>query len=93
MLENIVATCGVKVPINRIDPSKYLFGTKVISAQIINGVLMVRVGGGFMTIEEFFNKHSNKEILNLRLKMTKERKKLPKITQELLEKHKIKKFL
>ena len=48
----------VNVPINRIDPSKYLFGTKVISAQIINGVLMIRVGGGFMGIEEFVDKHS-----------------------------------
>ena len=47
----------VNVPINRIDPSKYLFGTKVISAQIINGVLMIRVGGGFMSIEEFVDKH------------------------------------
>ena len=93
MLEDFVLTHKVKVPINRIDPSKYLFGTKVISAQIINGVLMVRVGGGFMNIEEFIEKHTGKEILNLRLKMTKERKKLPKVTQELLDKHKIKKFI
>ena len=46
-----------------------------------------------MGIEEFVDKHSQKEILLLKLKMTKERKKLPKITQELLEKHKIKKFI
>ncbi len=83
----------MKVPINRIDQSKYLFGTKVISAQIINGVLMVRVGGGFMSIEEFVDKHMNKEILSLKLKMAKERKKLPKVTQELVEKHKLKKFI
>ncbi len=93
MLEDFVKKHSVNVPINRIDQSKYLFGTKVISAQIINGVLMVRVGGGFMNIEEFVDKHSNKEILALKLKMTKERKKLPKVTQELLEKHKIKKFI
>lgn len=81
------------VPINRIDPSKYLFGTKVISAHIINGVLMFRVGGGFMDIDEFVHKHSQKEILLLKLKMTKERKKLKRITHELLEKHKVKKFI
>lgn len=46
-----------------------------------------------MSIEEFVDKHQSKEILNLRLKMVKERKKLPKITQELIEKHKIKKFI
>ena len=54
---------------------------------------MVRVGGGFMTMEEFIDKHSEKEIFSLKLKMAKEKKKLPKITQELLEKHKIKKFI
>ena len=80
MLEDFIQKNSVKVPINRIDPSKYLFGTKVISAQIINGVLMVRVGGGFMNIEEFVEKHSTKEILSLKLKMNKERKKLPKVT-------------
>ena len=93
LLEKYVESHLVNVPINRIDPSKYLFGTKVISAQIINGVLMIRVGGGFMGIEEFVDKHSKKEILSLKLLMAKERKKLPKITQELLEKHKIKKFI
>ena len=41
---------------------------------------MVRVGGGFMNIEEFVGKHSSKEILSLRLKMVKDRKKLPKVT-------------
>ena len=41
---------------------------------------MIRVGGGFMGIEEFVDKHSQKEILALKLKMAKERKKLPKIT-------------
>ena len=44
-------------------------------------------------MEEFIDKHSEKEIFSLKLKMAKEKKKLPKITQELLEKHKIKKFI
>ncbi len=45
---------------------------------------MVRVGGGFMTIEEFIDKHSAKEIMNLKLRMAKEKKTLPKVTQTLL---------
>jgi hypothetical protein len=32
MLEQFISSHGVKVPINRIDPSKYLFGTRIISA-------------------------------------------------------------
>ena len=93
LLEDYVTNNKVNIPINRIDPSNYLFGTRVISAKIINGVLMIRVGGGFMGIEEFVGTHQQKEILQLRLKMTKERKKLNKITQELLQKHKIKNFI
>lgn len=92
MLENFVKNNKVKVPINRIDKSKYLFGMKFINAQIINGILMVRVGGGFMTMLDFVEKHSYKEMLSLRVKMAKEKKKANKIIDELLEKYKIKKF-
>ena len=80
------------MPIQRIDKSKYLFGAKLISAQIINGILMVRVGGGFMNIEEFVEIHSDKEIMKLRVKMAKEKKKLNKIIKELVDKYRVKKF-
>lgn len=53
---------------------------------------MVRVGGGFMELEEYVDKHSFKEISKLRAIMAREKIKLPKITNELIEKHKIKKF-
>ena len=52
MLETYIRTNKVRVPIQRIDQSKYLFGTRVIIAAIQNGALLVRVGGGFMTIDE-----------------------------------------
>lgn len=56
-------------------------------------MLMVRVGGGFMAMEEFVDKHSNIEIKHLTSRMAKEKKKLPKIVHELLEKHKVKNFI
>ena len=93
MLENFVKEHRVKVPINRIDQSKYLFGTKLINAQIINGVLMVRVGGGFMNMEEFVDKHSEKEIYKLKTQMAREKIKLNKIINDALEKYKVKKFV
>ena len=31
----------------------YMFGTKKIYAKIINGKLVIRVGGGYMSIDEF----------------------------------------
>lgn len=41
------------VPIKRLGNGYYLFGTKKIFAKIMNGKLVIRVGGGFMVIEEF----------------------------------------
>ena len=37
----------------RLGPGKYLFGTKSIMAKIINGKLVIRVGGGYMSADEF----------------------------------------
>ena len=53
MLDRFVKKYGLKIPMRRISENKYLFGTKLVSAKIINGNLMVRVGGGYMSIEEF----------------------------------------
>lgn len=53
---------------------------------------MVRVGGGFMELGGYVDKHSAKEIFKLRIKMTNEKKKLPKIINEFIEKYSVKKF-
>lgn len=34
--------------------NSYLFGTKKIQAKVNNGKLLVRVGGGYMSIDEFY---------------------------------------
>jgi hypothetical protein len=44
---------GCPVPIKRVGSGYYMFGTKKIYAKIINGKLVIRVGGGYMGIEEF----------------------------------------
>lgn len=71
MVEQFVSENNVTVPIHRIEEKRYLFGTKLLSAKIINGKLMVRVGGGYMTIQEFVESHSKKETEQLKLKMKK----------------------
>lgn len=53
---------------------------------------MVRVGGGFMTMEEFVDKHSAKEIFQLKVRMARDKKKMNKIITEIADKYKIKKF-
>jgi len=37
----------------RLGEGTYTFGTKRISVRIINGKLVIRVGGGYMMIQEF----------------------------------------
>jgi hypothetical protein len=39
---------------------------------IRNGVLMIRVGGGYMTIQEYVDKHAAKEVSSMKVRMKKE---------------------
>jgi hypothetical protein len=41
------------IPIKRLGDGFYIFGTRKILVKLMNGKLVVRVGGGFMSIEEF----------------------------------------
>ena len=53
------------VPITRLGNSKYSFGTKDVVAKILNGKLVMRVGGGYMSIEEFMRKYGAKELIRM----------------------------
>jgi len=50
------------VPIKRLGNNQYTFGTKKIYAKIINGKLVIRVGGGYMGIEEFMMYYGQQEL-------------------------------
>ena len=41
------------VPVERISEGNYILGSKKIYAKIMNGKLVIRVGGGFMLMDEF----------------------------------------
>ncbi len=56
-----------QVPIKRLGNGYYLFGTRKIYAKIMNGKLVIRVGGGFMIIEEFIATYGDQEINRCRL--------------------------
>ena len=51
-----------QVPIKRLGNGYYLFGTRKIFAKIMNGKLVIRVGGGYMIIEEFIATYADQEI-------------------------------
>lgn len=61
----------VPLPVKRLGDGNYLFGTKKIYAKIMNGKLVIRVGGGFMSIEEFLEAYADFEIQKVHQMMEK----------------------
>ena len=65
MLSHYVNQANCPVPIRKIGNGFYLFGTKKIFAKILNGKLVIRVGGGFMIIEEFIATYADTEMAKI----------------------------
>ena len=55
----------LSLTIKRISSGKYLFGSKTISAKIVNGRLLIRVGGGYLNFEEFIRQYAPSELVKL----------------------------
>ena len=53
---------GCPIQIKRLGNGYYMFGTRKIFAKIINGKLVIRVGGGYMGITEFMKHYGQQEI-------------------------------
>jgi len=53
----------IDIDVKRLGPGKYLFGTRNIMCKIINGKLVVRVGGGYMSADEFIEQYGRIELL------------------------------
>jgi len=62
ILAQYINIAGWAVPIKRLGEGYYIFGTKKIFAKILNGQLVIRVGGGYIVIEEFINTYSEQEL-------------------------------
>lgn len=52
-----------QLKIVKLGPGKYMFGTKKIMAKIINGKLVIRVGGGYMNADEFIEQYGRMEVI------------------------------
>lgn len=46
----------------RLQPGIYTFGSKKVCVKIENGKINIRVGGGYMRIEEFLEKYTTVEL-------------------------------
>eukprot|EP00347_Sterkiella_histriomuscorum_P008581 403344545 len=54
------------IMIKKLSSNNYLFGSRKIQTKVNNGILLVRVGGGFMTINNFYEQYSQMEIIKQR---------------------------
>ena len=61
----------IPLPVRRLGDGNYIFGTKKIWAKILNGKLVIRVGGGFMSIEEFFECYQEVETQKVNMMLEK----------------------
>ena len=62
MLANWINMHGCSIKITRIGGGFYMFGSKKIYAKIMNGKLVIRVGGGYMSIDEFMKHYGLQEM-------------------------------
>ena len=62
LAEFLNANGGSPVKFSRMGGGFYMFGNKKIYAKIINGKLVIRVGGGYMGIEEFMRYYAEQEL-------------------------------
>jgi uncharacterized coiled-coil protein SlyX len=61
------------VPVTKLDKDgNYLFGTKKINAKILDDALVIRVGGGYIGIQEFFEKYTQIEVVKINKEMERE---------------------
>jgi len=65
MLGRYINEANCQVPIKKLGDGWYLFGTRRIFARIQVGKLIIRVGGGWMKIDEFIEKHADEEMAKL----------------------------
>ena len=65
MLADFLNMADCPSPIRRIGGGFYMFGSKKIFAKIINGKLVIRVGGGYMVIEKFIETYAEDEMAKL----------------------------
>lgn len=65
MIGHYLQQANCPVPIRKLGNGFYLFGTKKIYAKILNGKLVIRVGGGYMVIEEFIATYADTEMAKI----------------------------
>ena len=62
LMARYLNACPHYVPVKRLGEGQYMYGSKKIFAKIMNEKLIIRVGGGFMLIDEFLANYAELEM-------------------------------
>ena len=55
----------LKIMFMRDSAGVYTFGTKRVKVEVMNGKIQIRVGGGYLSIDEFLDQHTPAELEKL----------------------------
>lgn len=85
-LARIVNGADIQLPIYRIGEGKYLLGTESKMCMIKGNSCVVRIGGGFQTLEEYLLSHQAAEIDKIAKLMEDQSKTYNEVVRDLLVK-------
>ena len=78
-LNSMAAPC--EVPFTRLEPGIYLFGSKRVVLRVENIGIVIRVGGGFIKLEDYISNQSVFEVGRMRIKEAKEQEYKQKLSK------------
>ena len=76
------------IPVIKLNVKMYLIGTKSRHLQIKNTNLLVRVGGGFMDLDQYLTQYSKSECLKINMLMQKHEMTYREAVVQILKQHK-----
>ncbi|CDW83803.1 gas2 domain containing protein [Stylonychia lemnae] len=53
---------GTDLIFKKVSDGSYIIGTRKVSAKVLNGILLLRVGGGFMDVDSFIKQYGEQEL-------------------------------
>jgi hypothetical protein len=52
--------------LTKLSPGKYMLNGKIVISKVFHGQLIIRVGGGYMSIDEFIDQYAHLEHMKLK---------------------------
>lgn len=90
-LADLIKELNIRMPIRMIEPGMYMFGTRIVKANLEMHTVMVRVGGGYREFKEYV-KCEDLELRRIQLKIEQTGLTLDQLVRKMLNAARYKKF-